>query len=272
MAGERPSAMKQTTSHWAATLQHALLCMILFHSAAAAASEHETDPLNEEAVRHAFYLGLKDRRGMTSYGGFAFHSFGRNVFMVGSDKNGLVREELTCLLCTPEETLSAARSFGASIQAKASGQKPSMLNIDTALDGPVAVDGVPVAPLSGSHAIEPGEHEIAVTTGGKSRYARISMAPDEKIDISRVDAAAPDESKILRVRWAVASSGTGIALAAVGGVLLGLYAKCGPTNETCAYTYKDQSKRTGIGLIAAGAILQGIMVWLLLPRRAGEEQ
>ena len=102
------------------------LCCLFIIPVHAAASESENTPLNEEKIHHSYNIGLSKQSGEMDRGELTLKTFGRSVHMVGTNEDGLVRESLTCLLCTSDELYSAARSLGATVQAQAKDEKPGL--------------------------------------------------------------------------------------------------------------------------------------------------
>ncbi len=238
-----------------------LLALLTSYSVAGKASGNESAAAEDDAIRRAYFAGLSS--GADPPGELEIRTFGRTVRLAGS--NGAVRRELTCLLCTPQETLSAARSLGAEVRAAVENAPTSAIRIDGRVDGAVTLDDIPVAPPVGEHLVSPGTHDAVLAAGGETRHIRLTLSPGDRAGLSFEDSADSDRRARLRKRWAVVSAGVGLSLAGVGAAFVALHGDCVTLDATCDRKYK--SLGPGIGLIAVGALLQGVMIWLLVPRR-----
>jgi hypothetical protein len=270
MAEARINAFKRTRRALRFPSLGLVISVVLFLPLIAVAQASNATPLTDEEIDAAFRTGLagaaSDEEGAT----LEIQRYGPSVRLLGADADGLIKESLTCFVCGSDEILSAARSLGAAVRAEAASGTPAVLHIDEQVDGRLTVDGVPVAPPVGDHVIEPGDHTVTVAKDETVQSADLTI-------VAGVETALPPESDFnkavnqsARRRWAVVSSGVGLSLAAVGGVFLWLDGQCVDTDSRC--DYEHQLLGPGIGLIATGALLQGVTLWLLVSSRKSKRR
>lgn len=232
------------------------------------ANAHADDSATDREMRRAFLRGWGDTKATGASLSFDAARNGRSICLTASDDTGAVAGSLSCYLCSSAEALSAARSLGAQVRSDTQKEAPATIHIESGVHDAVTIDDIPIAPPAGSHAIEPGDHSVMVVTNGVTQRATFFIAPGERIELRRVTRSSPDNKKILRTRFAIASSGIGLALAGLGAGLLVLKGQCVDMDFSCSDRYDERIlKPAGIALLATGAVLQAVMVALLWPRK-----
>jgi hypothetical protein len=218
-------------------------------------------------VQEAFDTGMAVSEGGKGKTEIDVRHEGRNSLLVTRDAAGSVSASLTCLLCTSDEVLSEARSLGALVSART--QKQTVAEIDSSqadVDGRVYVDGIPLTPLGRRHPIEPGRHDIKVVKKGAVLGRSITIAPESRHPLP-TSYDTLKGSRARRLRAAVITGGMGLTTAALGGLFLWLDRDC--ATDDCRL--KHYLAGPGYGLLAAGVLVQGVVIWLLWPRRRGGE-
>jgi hypothetical protein len=270
MAEARINAFKKTRRAIGVPSLGLVVSVLLFLPFKADAQDSDATPLVDEEIDAAFRTGLAGAPSHEEGATLEIQRYGPSVRLLGADADGLIKESLTCFVCTSDEILSAARSLGAAVRAEAAFETPAVLHIDEQVDGRLSVDEVPVAPPIGDHVIEPGDHTVTVAERETVRSGDLTV-------VAGTETALPPESDFRKAvdpssrrRWAVVSSGIGLSLAAVGGVFLWLDGQCVHTDSRCDHEHNLLGP--GIGLIATGALLQGVTLWLLVSSRKSKRR
>ncbi len=235
-----------------------LLLVAAFPASARSGEEIETEILD------AYSTGLNRKQNGNLQRELSIRRFGNTRLLIGMDPSGKPVTELVCLLCTDDELISEARSVAAQTAASARGIRAAVVEVDER-DGRerIYIDGIPLAPMGGKHPIEAGEHEITEVQKNGIRHSMMTLDPGGRVVLSDVSREPRDPSRMNKVRVAAATCGVGLATATLGGLFLWLDRKC----ATSDCSLKHYLEGPGIGLLVAGVLVQGVVVWLLVSSR-----
>jgi hypothetical protein len=227
------------------------------------------DRSTQEDIQEAFGVGSSSSDANAPKLQILVEYHGRNLVLTQMRPAG-GGEALSesCLLCTKAEALSRARSFGASLRAAADGRNVSTLILpELLIQARLELDGIPVVPRTKKYPIEPGTHQVVIEQGGTLANDVVEIGPGAEIPLLLPRVKPRVEKR--KIRAAAIVIGLGLSSVVVGGTLLGLDGQCATAKEDSAgnCSVEHDLKGAGIGLIAGGAAIQALLIWLLMPEK-----
>ena len=219
-------------------------------------------------VDRAFLIGLGRASDKGPEGEIRVSRYGRTLLMTGTLTGRDVKEEITCVLCTSEEALTAARSLGAVLAARSGSPEPALVTAADAGDGDdVLIDDVPLAPAVSVSNIEPGEHYVRVDRRGKVFEGNVDLKPGRKVDLSS-EALHRRYDRAKKLRAASLVGGLGLSAIATGALFMWLDGNCSSNVEdpsTGKCVEQHELTAPGLSLIIGGALTETLLIWLLWP-------